>query len=549
MKYVFTIVTALLALGQIANGEVGSNHGNLYSLLIAVDEYQPQRLRFDNCVSDAKHYSNKLLKHNGPSAIDSLRSIEGYSVDSIFTYELYNKTATLETIIETFQQIARKATREDVFSIFIAGESHDLLNGSSVFIPYTTDSFSRLHFDMDLDKVITLTDLAKLMNQVSCANQLVVAQVGTKKKFAGNLLLELFETNASKAFNNAHNRVILTIESKGVGYTGELGLALYGPVFTYLCSADNPLKAIYETEAYRIQLLRIELLNVSKTRLHCNLYNEKDYTKFISYQTKNARGGNTKKLHSDAVDKKTKPKTYGVFIATDTYAPLSNWYNLTNPLNDAVEISKILEKKYGVEVHDFYNVPFNDLWDGINELIPLIREEDKLIVFVAGHGYFESKTKTAAIVLSDSKAANMDPRLDSYFHFSRLSQLLEGLDCKNIFAIFDVCFGASFSPNADDLPLTNYDKQDVDLTVFEKRMNEGTTRIFLASGKYEVPDYWNNSLDHSPFAAKVIYALNEEKEFITPSKIYGYAKGNATAPEIKQFRGHDENTDFILKVR
>ena len=40
------------------------------------------------------------------------------------------------------------------------------------------------------------------------------------------------------------------------------------------------------------------------------------------------------------------------------------------------------------------------------------------------------------------------------------------------------------------------------------------SKIFLASGEAEVTDYWNNSLNDSPFANKLIDYLKNEKEFL-----------------------------------
>ncbi|MFT5512471.1 MAG: hypothetical protein ACI8SE_000869 [Bacteroidia bacterium] len=326
----------------------------------------------------------------------------------------------------------------------------------------------------------------------------------------------------------------------------------------YILESSNPINVFstryynYELELYAAQ----EKCPSRSANRYFKVYYEKDYAAIIKRivgQATNSRGGKTTKPVNDYTNEKedAPAKTYGLFIATDEYAPHSNWQSLSNPINDARSVSEILKEKYGVEIITYYNAKIDDVWKGMDELFDKIREKDKLVVFIAGHGYYESKTGTAALPLSDSKSSYDDFRLTTYLEFSYLRQRLDNLPTKNVFAIFDVCFGANFDANAHDLPIAQYESklQDIDLVKFDDRMNEEKTRIFIASGKYEVPDYWNNSLDHSPFAAKLIHGLKKEKQFVTPTKLYGYATANATKPELKYFGQHHTHSDFVLKVR
>ena len=89
---------------------------------------------------------------------------------------------------------------------------------------------------------------------------------------------------------------------------------------------------------------------------------------------------------------------------------------------------------------------------------------------------------------------------------------------------------------------------DNGLQAFISEKDESTSRIVLASGQYEVPDYWIDSQEHSPFADKLIKALKSEQEFISPGKIFSYVQGNATTPILKKFGKHDPRGDFLMKV-
>ena len=82
-----------------------------------------------------------------------------------------------------------------------------------------------------------------------------------------------------------------------------------------------------------------------------------------------------------------------------------------------------------------------------------------------------------------------------------------------------------------------------------EKKDKNISRIVLASGQYEVFDYWNPNDNHSPFANKLINALNSENDFISPGRIFSYVQGNATTPILKKFGKHEPRGDFLLKVK
>jgi hypothetical protein len=133
---------------------------------------------------------------------------------------------------------------------------------------------------------------------------------------------------------------------------------------------------------------------------------------------------------------------------------------------------------------------------------------------------------------------------------AKLRNLLNHVNSKQVFAIFDVCYGASFELNNPDLTIENYSKTKMDkgLDTFIQEKKKYTTRIVLASGQYEVPDYWIDSQKHSPFADKLIKAFKAEHNFISPGKIFSYVQGNATTPILKKFGKHESRGDFLLKT-
>jgi hypothetical protein len=179
-----------------------------------------------------------------------------------------------------------------------------------------------------------------------------------------------------------------------------------------------------------------------------------------------------------------------------------------------------------------------------------MHEHDKFIFFIAGHGYYSDNLSDGFLVLHDSESIGNDIGMKTYLSMATLQRLLDNMPSKNVFAIFDVCFGSSFDLLSKDLDLTTLKTlaKDISLDQLIERKNEKCSRIFLASGRYEVPDYWNNSLSHSPFADKLIKSLKSETDFTNPSRLYSALEGNITQPFLKQFGKHEEKGDFLLKV-
>ena len=177
-------------------------------------------------------------------------------------------------------------------------------------------------------------------------------------------------------------------------------------------------------------------------------------------------------------------------------------------------------------------------------------ENDQFLFFIAGHGYYSEEMSDGMVVCKESNELEEDYDKSSYLKMADLHRLLNTMPAKNVFAVFDVCFGATFDLFAKDIEVNNYNKLqlDIELEDFIKRKNSETSRIFMASGRYEVPDYWNDSDEHSPFASKLIKAFSEEKDFISPGKIFSYMHGNATEPLLKKFGNHKPRGDYLLKV-
>jgi len=135
-----------------------------------------------------------------------------------------------------------------------------------------------------------------------------------------------------------------------------------------------------------------------------------------------------------------KGKDYALLIATDNY---QNWPRLNNPIHDAKTIADDLRSNYGFETEILQN-PTKD------EIVGALRkyrdrkysDEDQLLVFFAGHGYYSEELKEGFIVAADSaKSDNTLGANESQLSNTMLAKILDVMPCKHIFLVLDTGSG------------------------------------------------------------------------------------------------------------
>jgi hypothetical protein len=487
--------------------------------------------------------------------VEKLKSDGKY--DSTIYHVLTGKNATAKNIKNLFLEISRIARPEDAFIFFFAGMSYDASVSETYLIPYTTDTITpkRLWKEPQLissiEGVFSLTELAALMEQIQAEDQLVISEAGMGSTFAQNLMFELFEQNPLIAASTERNRLILTTKNLGYDFLRCNGEKIeHGPLLYYIMQNMDLRRIFSKPDRYFCQLSDIDAAcDQFASSNYATLYDERSYKlMMMNYMNRNqSRGGKTKsKL---GTEKPTSESiTRALVIGSNDYSKSSDWNNLKNPLNDASAVSELLKNRFGADVTYLKNPVGDSVLKVLYDLSLAMDSNDKFIFFIAGHGYYNPQFGDGFLVFKDSEDLEQDFRLKTYIQMASLNRMLDNLPSKNVLAVFDVCFGSSFEPNAKNLELHTYKdlRLDIPLQEFDHRKSKYYSRVFLASGQYEVPDYWANSKEHSPFADKLIQYLNEEPAFLSPGKMYAALQGNATEPFLKEFGKHDGNGDFIL---
>jgi len=549
--------------------------GDLYVISIGIDNTNAFNGDFNYCKKDAQDYINKItsdfnletkklseLNKNGQKEErDKILKNQKKRITNVFTYSLLNNEASLENIKELFKQVIAKATTNDYFIFTFSGVSLESDKGNTYLLPYIENSkLEYLYPDFKekpeiVKQLFSLVELANLMEQVASANQYVISEAGMGKSFGENLVYRLFESNPNIIAATERNRIIITTNGPGLdrGRCDNREVN-NGKLFDYIMAVPQSHQIITNFKKFDFNLYNAENECSNSNLDYVKIYNEEDYRDVLLRfrEGTNSRGAKANSVEKEDSENQIKPQeTYAFIVATNEYNGQQNtWANLKNPINDAESLSTILETKYNAKIKKVYNKNKDEILKSFIDFKSQVQENDKFLFFIAGHGYYSESFTDGYLVFKDSKDLSEDYTLDSYLSMAIVKRLLDGINAKQVFSIFDVCYGASFELNNADLPIENYSNTTFDNGIkdFIMKTDENYARIVLASGESEVPDYWSNSLDHSPFANKLLSAFENEKDFISPGKIYSYVRGNVTKPILKTFGKHDTTGDFLLEV-
>ena len=142
-------------------------------------------------------------------------------------------------------------------------------------------------------------------------------------------------------------------------------------------------------------------------------------------------------------------------------------------------------------------------------LSQVLKTNDQLIIYVAGHGDFDSVLLDDGFMLcKNSKTVKEDPYRNTYIQHSKLKKMINRLSANQVLIALDVCFGGTFDERVDKnkgrTKFTDYD--DITGKTFFAKKLEIKTRLYLTSGGTQVvPDGYKGK--HSPFAIKLLEAL------------------------------------------
>ncbi|OFX21952.1 MAG: hypothetical protein A2041_10150 [Bacteroidetes bacterium GWA2_31_9b] len=232
-------------------------------------------------------------------------------------------------------------------------------------------------------------------------------------------------------------------------------------------------------------------------------------------------------------------KFYALIIGVNDY-PDPEIVDLDKPVQDAEKLYKNLTTNYTFDVENvklLKNPTYEDIISELDHLNKIITEKDNLLVFYAGHGYWDTEDEIGYWLPSDSKQANTA----NWIRNSTIRDYLKAVKTKHTLLIADACFSGGIFKSRNAF---------ADAPKSIQKLYELPSRKAMTSGTLEeVPD-------KSVFMLYLNKRLEENtQQFISAEELFSSFKNAVlnNSPNIPQYGEikdtGDEGGDFVFVKR
>jgi len=233
---------------------------------------------------------------------------------------------------------------------------------------------------------------------------------------------------------------------------------------------------------------------------------------------------------------KRAPKYYALILGANDYIDESV-PDLDGPISDAAKLCLALTSRYTFNQEDVVFVKNPTREQMINELDRLTRKvtkNDNLLVFYAGHGYWDQQTDFGYWLPIDSKSNTTSNWLAN----SQIKDYVAAIKSKHTLLITDACFGGSIFRTRKTFEETSAAKNELYGNPSRQAMTSGALTV--------VPD-------KSLFLEFLVKRLNENtKDYLTAEELFSSIKtdvmnGSPVTPMYGDIKDSgDEGGDFLF---
>lgn len=239
-----------------------------------------------------------------------------------------------------------------------------------------------------------------------------------------------------------------------------------------------------------------------------------------------------------ASQKKDEPAVRGRYfalvIAIEDYLYLTP---LDQPLNDAMRLIKIITSSYSFNQDDIIflqNPTREEIIDKLDELVKTVKSIDNLLIFYAGHGYWDEERGTGYWLPVDARKESTA----NWLRNSTIQEYIGDIKSKHTLLIADACFGGGIFKTR---------KAFNDAPSSINQMYDLSSRKAITSGMLnEVPD-------HSVFFDYLIKRLEDNSErYISSLELFSSFRTAVmnNSDNVPQYgtiqKAGDEGGDFIF---
>ena len=261
-----------------------------------------------------------------------------------------------------------------------------------------------------------------------------------------------------------------------------------------------------------------------------------------------ARASQTKNNQKDVGaasrnDLKPKGTFHALLIGVSSY---DNFESLRTPILDIKKIGNLLSEKYYGTVKYLENATRSEMTSALNNLVKVVKPQDAVLIYFAGHGLLEDETQEGYWLPKD---AVLDDDTN-YLSNSYIRNKLRAIKATNVLLVADTCFSGSLVSRGVELPISKTPK-----TAIEKYL-QTKSRVVIASGGLK-PVLDGGAGLNSIFAGAFVDVLEKNDGPITSAKLYLAIRDTVTQRSLAlgvdqtpirgelPIAGH-EGPDFVL---
>ena len=238
---------------------------------------------------------------------------------------------------------------------------------------------------------------------------------------------------------------------------------------------------------------------------------------------------------------------HALVIGNDDYA---SYPDLTSAGADARKVADVLKRRYGFQTRVLANATRFDILSALNEYRETLAPEDNLVVYFAGHGEIDARSKEGFWVPVDGRANESATWISN----RAISDILNTMQARHVMVVADSCYSGAMTRAS--VPAFNAALTDAQWAQWVSDRAASRSRTALTSGGLApVPDAaaGGNSL----FAQAFITALEDNNALMPAQRLFREVSlGLATAateaslpqaPEYApiQFAGHEAGEFFF----
>ena len=186
------------------------------------------------------------------------------------------------------------------------------------------------------------------------------------------------------------------------------------------------------------------------------------------------------------------PNYYALVIGVSTYKNANaNFASLDRPVKDAEELSRTLAASYVFKPENIKllkDPTHLEILDAIDGLSSQLNEKDNLLVFYAGHGYWDENLKVGYWLASDA----VPDKKSTWISNSIIKDYIGGIKTKHTLLITDACFSGSIFKSRGGESLNTFSMARLYQLPSRKAMTSGNLKTVPDQSKFF--DYLNKRL-------------------------------------------------------